>query len=53
MNEHAVVQVCPLCGSEEVPTLIVRGEPADGVTLRCHDCSTEWSTEPSPQVRAW
>jgi len=46
MSEHAVVQDCPQCGSMEVPTLIVRGEPDERVSLRCHDCGTEWSTKP-------
>ena len=52
MSEHAVVQECPRCGSVEVPTLIVRGEPDDGVSLRCHDCGSECSTEPSSRLRA-
>jgi formate dehydrogenase maturation protein FdhE len=50
MSEHAMVQLCPHCGSVEIPTLIVRGEPGDGVSLRCHDCGNEWSSEPSPHL---
>jgi formate dehydrogenase maturation protein FdhE len=52
MSEHAVIRHCPHCGSVEVPTLIVRGEPDGEVSLRCHDCGCEWSPEPSSELSA-
>ena len=49
VSEVEVVHSCPRCGSEDAPKLIVRGSETAGrgLSLRCRDCSREWSDERS------
>jgi predicted RNA-binding Zn-ribbon protein involved in translation (DUF1610 family) len=45
MREHEVFRICPNCGSEDVPRLIVRSVRIDGFgsSWECHDCDHSWS----------
>ncbi len=47
MGREPLNQKCPACGSEDVPTLIVRGSgfPSGRLSLRCHRCESEWAGE--------
>ena len=45
MSELEVFRICPNCGSEDVPKLIVRSARLDGFgsSWQCHDCDHSWS----------
>ncbi len=45
MNVPEVFRICPSCGSNEVPTLVVRAArlSTPGLSWRCHQCQTVWT----------
>jgi formate dehydrogenase maturation protein FdhE len=49
MTDHDVFLACPACGSEDVPTLVVRGPSATtgGVGWRCRTCKCSWTDQHS------
>jgi transposase-like protein len=45
MSEAEAFRICPRCGSQEVPTLIVGLGRPDGIwsSWQCHACRFIWS----------
>jgi uncharacterized Zn finger protein len=45
VNVPEVFRICPSCGSNEVPTLVVQAArlSTPGLSWRCHQCQTVWT----------
>ena len=54
MSEPEAFRICPHCGSQEVPKLIVRSAriSGNGSSWRCRDCNRDWSDAEYCHIRA-
>jgi predicted RNA-binding Zn-ribbon protein involved in translation (DUF1610 family) len=54
MSESEAFRICPSCGSEEVPKLIVRSAhlSSRGTSWRCRTCDLDWSDADYRLLRA-
>jgi formate dehydrogenase maturation protein FdhE len=54
MSEPEAFRICPHCGSQEVPKLIVRsaGMSGSGSSWRCRACDRDWSDAEYHHLRA-
>jgi hypothetical protein len=49
VDDPLMTPSCPVCRSDEVPILVVRGSGSDGLglALQCRECQHEWAREPA------
>jgi len=54
MSDPEVFRICPHCGSQEVPKLIVRSAriSGNGLSWRCSVCNGDWSDADFRHLRA-